>query len=148
MKKILLSTLFLFISISLYAQSYENEGVKSELEEANRSLEQAIEEKDQEAFSSIFSEDAIFKVSGYDALEGREAIVAAHRPLMEQGMRLRLETDEVIYFGDYAHMIGDYTLLTPDGQLADKGGFSTLWKKVDGKWQIYRDMTSNIIPQQ
>lgn len=148
MKNLIVSTFFVFISLSLAAQSSEEKAVRSELEEANRTLEKAIEDQDPEVFSLIFAEDAIFKVSGYDALEGRDAIVAAHRPLMEQGMKLNLETDEIIYFGDYAHMIGDYTLVAPNGQLADKGSYSTLWKKVNGKWQIYRDMTSNVNPQQ
>lgn len=148
MKKFHFLVIALFISISISAQSTPDVDVRVELEEANHSLERAIEEKDTVAFSMIFTDDAVFKLSGYEALEGREAILAAHRPLMDQGMKLKLTTDEVIHFDDYAHMIGDYSLFAPTGQQVDKGSYSTLWKKIDGKWHIYRDMTSNVAPQQ
>lgn len=147
MKKIFLLT-FIVISFSISAQSVQNGDIRLELEEANRSLEKAIEENDYDTFSMIFTDDAIFKISGQGTLEGREAILAAHRPLMEQGIQLKLDTDEVLYFGDYAHMIGDYSLIAPNGQHIDQGKYSTLWKKVDGEWQIYRDMTSNVVPLQ
>lgn len=148
MKKIYLSFALLAICFSTSAQSVEGGDVRLELEEANRNLEKAIEEKDAVVFSAIFADDAVFKMSGYEALEGRDAILAAHRPLMEQGMKLKLNTDEILHFGDYAHMTGDYSLIASNGQQVDHGSYSTLWKKVDGKWQIYRDMTSNVAPGQ
>lgn len=148
MKKGYLLLTAIIVSFSLCAQSTPDVDVKLVLDEANQKLEKAIEKKDTEAFSMVFADDAIFKLSGYEALEGREAILAAHRPLMNQGMKLKLKTDEVFHFGNYAHMTGDYILTAPNGQQVDRGNFSTLWKKVDGKWQIYRDMTSNVVPQQ
>ncbi len=143
----LLFTAFV-ITLSISAQSTEDVDIRVELEEANRTLEKAIEDKNYDAFSMVFTDDAIFKLSGYEALEGREAILSAHRPLMDQGMRLKLETDEIIHFGEYAHMIGNYSLIAPNGQEVEQGSYSTLWKKVDRKWQIYRDMTSNIASTQ
>lgn len=148
MRKIYFLITALFITFSISAQSTPDVDVRVELEEANRILEKAIEEKDHEAFSMVFTDDAVFKLSGYEALEGREAILAAHRPLMDQGMKLKLETDEVIHFGDYAHMTGGYSLIAPNGHQVDEGNYSTLWKNVNGKWQIYRDMTSNIVSTQ
>jgi ketosteroid isomerase-like protein len=45
-------------------------------------------------------------------------------------------------FGDYAHRQGSFTAKGPDGQVVVTGKFIELWKKIDGKWLIHRDMWS------
>ena len=135
--------IFLF-SFSTFAQAVNDADVRIELEEANRMLEQAVADADHEKFLDLFTDDATFKISGKELLEGRDAVLAAHRPLMDQGITLKLDTDEVLHLGNYAHMTGDYALVAPNGQQVDQGKYSTLWKKVDGEWKIFRDMTSNV----
>ena len=135
---------FFLFSLSLSAQTVNDADVRLELEEANHMLEQAVADADHEKFLRLFTDDATFKISGKEILEGREAVLAAHRPLMNQGITLKLDTDEVIHMGDYAHMTGDYALVAPNGQKVDQGKYATLWKKVDGEWKIFRDMTSNV----
>ena len=63
--------------------------------------------------------------------------------MAEQNMNLVINTEEVLDFGDYAHEIGNYEIHTKDGQKVDRGKFSTLWKKVDGEWKIFRDVISS-----
>lgn len=146
MKNYLFFTVLFLFSLSISAQAVQDADVRLELEEANRILEEAVANSDQEKFLTLFTDDATFKISGKELLEGKEAVLAAHRPLMDQGITLKLDTDEVLHLGEYAHMTGDYALVAPNGQQLDQGKYSTLWKKVNGEWKIYRDMTSSIAP--
>ncbi len=108
-------------------------------------MQKAIASGDVEKFGSFFLEDVMFKMSGQEPLSGRAAVTAAHKPMVEGGMKLFANTEEVLDFGDYAHEIGNYEIHTPDGKKVDYGHYSTLWKKVDGEWKIYRDIISTSV---
>ena len=145
MKKVLflLSAVFLFMYAGNAQISDKSSAkVKTQLEENSRKMQAAIMAGNFEEFGSYFAENVMMKMSGQEPLSGRDAVVAAHKPMVENGMKLIINTDEVMNFGNYAYELGNYEIHTPDGQKVDYGNYATLWKKEKGEWKIYRDMIS------
>ena len=128
------------ISLSSIAQSGD---ARAEIVKTAEMMQQAMQEGDFNEFGSYFTEDVMFKMSGQQPLSGRAAVTEAHKPMAEQKMKLVIKTEEVQDFGEYAHEIGNYEIHTKDGQMVDAGHYSTLWKKVNGEWKIYRDVISS-----
>ncbi|MUP46246.1 nuclear transport factor 2 family protein [Gramella sp. BOM4] len=140
MKKVILLLAVLVYAINMNAQS-----AKSSIEANAKAMQEAMENGDAEKFGSFFAEDAMFKPSGYEVIKGRQGIVSAHKPMAGSGMKLEIKTDEILDFGDYAHEMGSYKVYSPDGQVVDHGSYSTLWKKTDNGWMIYRDVVSTAV---
>ena len=140
-----LFVLLVIILFSFNAQSQDSGGAKSAIEKNSELMHDSMKKGDFEKFGSFFAEDVMFKMSGQQPLSGRAAVVQAHKPMAEQQMELIINTEEVQDFGDYAHEIGNYEIHTKDGQKVDYGHYSTLWKKIDGEWKIYRDLISTSV---
>lgn len=45
-------------------------------------------------------------------------------------------------------MKGTFELLNEEGQIVDTGTYATIWKKINGKWKLHRDVVSSSKPQQ
>ncbi|TBW28501.1 SgcJ/EcaC family oxidoreductase [Gramella sp. KN1008] len=144
-KQFVLLIAAVFIGLSAFAQS-SNSTAREIVEENSETMVDALNDGDYETFGTYFAEDAMFKLSNINALNGRKAITAAHKPMAEQKMKLIIDTEEVLDFGDYIHEIGNYKIQTQEGQTVDQGQYSTLWKKVNDSWKIYRDVVSSSMP--
>lgn len=142
-KQFLLLIVAIFISFSCFAQK-STSAAKEVIQKNSEMMKKAMKNGDFETFGSFFTEDAMFKISNHNPLSGRVAITEAHKEM--KGMNLALNIEEVIDFGDYIYEIGSYEIHTPDGQKMDHGYYGTLWKNVDGKWKIHRDMISSSTP--
>ena len=130
-------------SVAINAQTSTD--VKTQIANNSEKMSKAMDSGDLESFGAFFAEDVMFKMSGQEPLSGRKAVTEAHKPMAEQQMKLLINTEEVLDFGDFAHEIGNYELHTSDGQKVDHGHYATLWKKIDGKWKVYRDMVSSSV---
>ena len=142
-KTIILLVVAIFIGFTSFAQK-STSTAKEIVEKNSEMMKKAMKDGDFETFGSYFTDDAMFKISNHDPLSGRMAITEAHKEM--KGIDLVLNTEEVMDFGDYIYEIGSYELHTPDGQQMDHGYYSTMWKNVDGKWKIYRDVISSSTP--
>ncbi|MCG9973306.1 YybH family protein [Christiangramia crocea] len=142
-KQFLLLIVSILIGFASFAQKSTTKA-KEIVQKNSKMMEKAMKDGDFETFGSYFTEDAMFKISNHNPLSGRSAITEAHKEM--KGIELSINTEEVLDFGDYIHEIGSYELKTPDGKKMDHGYYSTLWKKEDGKWRIYRDVISSSTP--
>ena len=138
----MLLILSLFTGFTVLSQESVS-SAKEIVHENSMKMEKAMKEGDFETFGSYFSEDALFKISNHDPLNGRAAITEAHKQM--KGVKLSLNPEEVIDFGEYIYEMGSYELHTPEGEDMDHGYYSTLWKKIDGEWKIYRDVISSSV---
>lgn len=142
--KTILSSFIVFLLVVNTVNAQEDSGkVKQAIMDNCKKMEQAMDQSNYEEFGSYFTKDAMMKLTGEEPLMGRDAIVNMHKPMAEQKMKLDINTEEVYTYGDYATEIGSYKIMTADGQQVDKGYYSTLWKKSDGEWKIFRDMISS-----
>ena len=97
--------------------------------------------------AALYTEDAQLLPPDMEIVSGRAAIqefVAKTNP--PGGPEFEIATIETRVFGDYAHRQGSFTVKGPDGTPIETGKFIELWKKVDGKWLIHRDMWSSNAP--
>jgi uncharacterized protein (TIGR02246 family) len=97
--------------------------------------------------AALYSEDAQLLPPDMEIVSGRAAIqefIAKTNP--PGGPEFEIATIETRVFGDYAHRQGSFTVKGPDGTPIESGKFIELWKKVDGKWLIHRDMWSSNAP--
>lgn len=138
-----LIALFVFATFSVNAQSSD---LQEEIEGTSQKIGEAFYNGDFDTFAMYFDDDVTMKMPGHETLKGVDAVVAAHKPMAEQKMKLVLDTDEVIDLNGYAYESGNYQIQTSSGQVVDKGSYGTLWKKEDGTWKIYRDMVSTSMP--
>lgn len=146
MKKTIWFVALLVCSFSIKAQDSSN--AKASIEENSKMMQTAMESGDFEKFGSFFTEDVMFKMSGYEPLTGRAAVISAHKPMAEGGMKLVINTEEIIELGEFAHEIGNYEIHNPAGEKVDQGHYATLWKDVNGEWKIYRDVISTSVGAQ
>jgi len=97
--------------------------------------------------AALYTEDAQLLPPDMEIVSGRAAIqefVAKTNP--PGGPAFEIATVETLVFGEYAHRQGSFAVKGPDGAARETGKFLELWKKVDGKWLIHRDMWSGDAP--
>ena len=98
--------------------------------------------------AALYTEDAQLLPPDMEVVSGRAAIqefVAKNNP--PGGPAFEFATIETLVFGDFAHRQGSFTVKGPNGAAPETGKFIELWKKVDGKWLIHRDIWSrNALP--
>ncbi len=89
-----------------------------------------------------FAEDAVLKFPGEKPVKGRRAIEEVHQQMIDQGIGIRPNTQEVQASGNLAYEIGTYEMLDKQGKKIDRGHYATIWKKEGGQWKISRDIIS------
>ncbi len=97
--------------------------------------------------AALYTNDAQLLPPGMEAVSGRASIqefVARTNP--PDAPKIEFATIETLVFGDYAHRQGRYSVKGPDGAAIETGKFIELWKKVDGRWLIHREMWSPDAP--
>ncbi|MGE0031338.1 MAG: DUF4440 domain-containing protein [Steroidobacteraceae bacterium] len=102
---------------------------------------------DAAGIAALYTEDAQLLPPDLEIVSGRAAIqefFARTNPPGSAG--IEIATVETHVFGDYAHRQGSFLLKGPDGGTVRAGKFLELWKKVDGRWLIHRDMWSANAP--
>jgi ketosteroid isomerase-like protein len=120
--------------------------VEQEVRQAEIEFDRAVADGDIDRFADMVAEDAVFY--GASTLEGREAVVAAWRPLMDpdSGLSLRWSPSvvEVSASGDLGVSRGGYRLTraAEDGSISvGVGTFVTVWRRSeDGKWRAILDI--------
>jgi ketosteroid isomerase-like protein len=119
---------------------------EQEVREAEIAFDRAVADGDVAGFAEMVAEDAVF--FGASKLEGREAVVAAWRPLLDPDSNISLRWSpsvvDVSASGDLGVSRGDYRLtqVAEDGSISvGVGTFVTVWRRSeDGKWRAILDI--------
>ena len=102
---------------------------------------------DAAGLAALYTEDAQLLPPGSEIVSGRAAIQEfAAKMNPPDGPALEIATVETHVFGDYAHRQGSFRIKGVDGATTDGGKFIELWKKVDGRWLIHRDIWNSDTP--
>lgn len=97
--------------------------------------------------AALYTEDAQLLPPDAPVVSGRteirEFIARNFRP---GGAQVEVVTVETRMFGDYAHRQGSFKLGGPGRDSGATGKFLELWKKVDGRWLIHREIWNSNAP--
>lgn len=138
------SVILIAIPIFSHAQNTYDKEVRKEIQENFQHMGAAMQDGNTAKLASYFTENAFFKLPGQLPVKGREAIQKVHDGMLEQGLGIRPKTEEVQVFDEHAIELGTVDILGPDGKVAQKAYYLTLWKKSDEGWKISRDMVSGL----
>jgi ketosteroid isomerase-like protein len=59
---------------------------------------------------------------------------------------IKLDVVEADGSGDIAYEVGKYALFSKTGKMNDQGKYIVVWKKVGGRWKLYRDIFNSNMP--
>lgn len=133
------------------AQEHKEHGdhgdVKKEIAAIGAKWQAAYNAGDGAAVAALYAEDAMLFPPNAGPVAGRAAIEAFWSQAASQGASDELKTKEVFAMGDMATELGTYSATAADGSHADHGHYMVVYKKVDGKWMMYRDTWNSDMPQ-
>ena len=124
-------------------------------EQAIRSLDQQwvklIAAKNAEAIAELYAPDAAVMPPNAPLAQGREAITATWRSMMQPpGFQLTFAPTriDISKGGDMAMARGTSRLVTqaPTGAVEDRGKYVVVWRKVDGQWKAAADIFNSDLP--
>jgi uncharacterized protein (TIGR02246 family) len=110
--------------------------------------------KDFEKSMSYYADDASLLISNAPAINGKDAIRAAMKPMFDDpsfALAFQASRVEVAKSGDLGYTQGAYTMTLTDPKtkkpFTDKGKYLTAFKKqADGTWKAVADMVSSDVP--
>ena len=118
----------------------QEKDMKAEFQAMSAKWKAAYDAGDGEALGALYAKDAMLLPPNMAPVTGREAISAFWNAATEAGGTTELTVMEVHSMGDTAVELGMYSGTDADGNHADHGHYTVIWKKMDGKWMMYRDM--------
>jgi len=126
--------------------TFNLEIAKTEIEAANNEFEVLFSAADSIGVANLYTQDAKFMNNGAPAVTGKKNIQTTLSGIMKSGISsVNIQTIEVW---------GKENLLTEEGELSlfvdedvvYQGKYIVLWKKVDGKWKLFRDIFNSNLP--
>lgn len=114
--------------------------------EANGNFMAAFSAQDAEALADLYTHTAQLLPPNGDFQIGNDAVKAFWGSLFAAGFDgVVLETLEVHGNGNIVSEVGLFTLYL-NGQYFDNGKYIVVWKKVQGKWHLHRDIWNSNNP--
>ena len=105
----------------------------------------AMDARDPAAIAAISTEDGALLLANSE-VRGRAAIEAFWAENLARGNRGVVKEAEVYAQGDLGYTVGTYTVTDAGGATIDEGKYATIWRHVDGQWQIHRAIVSRKLP--
>lgn len=128
--------------------AFNLETAKAEIIAANKTFAEAFAAKDSVGLANLYTKDAKFMMQGSPAIVGRANIQSVASGFMNSGITVDLETIDVWGTEDYITEEGQVSLYAGENKV-DECKYIVLWKNVDGKWHLHRDIfNSNLAPAQ
>ena len=119
---------------------------KGEIVDANKEFSVLYAANDSIGLSQLYTQDAKFMNNGAPAVTGRKNIQSAISGIMNSGVTsVNLKTIDVWGMEDLLTEEGEISLFVEDDEVY-KGKYIVLWKKVDGKWKLFRDIFNSNLP--
>ncbi len=124
-------------------QAFDARAAREEIEAKNKKLMAFVAAGDSSGISSLYTADAKLMFSGKPAIVGREAIKATFSEILRSGVsKIELKTKDVFGAGDMLAEEGEVTIYVNDTAVAEEK-YIILWKKVDGEWELFRDIANS-----
>ena len=119
---------------------------KKEIEDVNQNFMNLLAKADSVGIANLYSTDARFMNAGMPAVQGRANIQKLMSGFIQTGItKVDIRLKDVFGTEELLAEEGDYTLYVKDKAIADEK-YIVLWKKEDGKWKLFRDISNSNRP--
>ena len=116
---------------------------KKEIEEANRKFMELVAKGDTIGIANLYTTDAKLMFAGAPSVDGKANINSVFAGILKSGVtKVDLKTIEVFGTEELLAEEGKVTIFVKDKAVAEEKSL-VLWKKEDGKWKLFRDMTNS-----
>jgi len=113
---------------------------------ANKDFMDFFSKADSIALADLYTQDAKFMNNGAPAITGKKNIQSALAGIMNSGITyVNLKTIDVWGMENFITEEGELTLFVDEKEVY-QGKYIVLWKKVDGKWKLFRDIFNSNLP--
>ncbi len=106
----------------------------------------ALDAKDSAAIAAMYTEDSALLPPNSETVSGRAAIEAFWGEFLASGISGVAKDAEVYAHSDLGYTVGTFTATDAGGATIDEGKYVVIWRNVDGKWQMHRDMWNSNLP--
>jgi len=106
----------------------------------------ALDAQDPAGLAAIYAEDGALLPPNSETMSGRAAIEAYWTEFQASGIGIEIKDTEVYAQGDVGYKVGTFTATDPGGATIDEGKYVEIWRHVDGKWQLHRDIWNSDLP--
>jgi uncharacterized protein (TIGR02246 family) len=122
--------------------------VRAAIEAGNKKFIDGAAKGDASLIATAYTADAQAFPPNSDVVRGRAAIEKLWKSVLDSGIgAFELVTTEVESQGNLAYEVGTYVMKMKDGKVADRGKYCVVWKKVNGKWLLHRDIWTTNLPE-
>jgi ketosteroid isomerase-like protein len=136
---------YAILSPAVHAQ--QPAAARAAIDAANKQFIAAGAKGDAAGIASVYSEDANAFPPNEPIVKGRAAIQKMWQGAIDMGVaKIDLTTTEVEADGKLAYESGTYAMLDKAGKALDRGKYCVVWKNVNGKWMLHRDIWSTDLP--
>lgn len=134
-------------SILIINCSQTSKDVTNEIVEANKVFAEFFNAHNGKAIGELYTENGRLFPANSPVIEGREAIGSFWNAVFGMGIdNATLTTVHVESYENTAIEEGVYNLFDASDNKLDEGKYIIIWKNIDGKWHLDRDIFSSNIP--
>lgn len=102
---------------------------------------------DAKGLAELYTESGQILPPNYGVVEGGQAIQEFWQGAMDFGLKsAKFKLVEIEAFGDAGYLVGKYEMYDDEEQLVDEGKWVSIFKMVEGKWKVHRDIWSTNLP--
>ena len=147
------------VAITIIFSSCSNEAAKTEtavfsldsakaaIAASNKIFGECWATGDSTKFANCYAPDACINPPNMPKMCGSAAITAFFNGGVKMGLKNIVITTEEVFGGkDGVIETGTYDMQVANNVSAEKGKFIVMWKEVDGKWKMYRDVWNSDAP--
>ena len=121
--------------------------VYDEIAAANEVFMTAFRQGDAAGLANLYTEDWQLLPPNGDFVTGYQELEGFWAAAMNMGFKeAKLEIVEVDPCADTAIEVSKFTMLGEAGQVLDEGKYIVIWKHLDGKWLLHRDIFNSSMP--
>ena len=142
MKKLIILMFVLWTVGCMQVPQTDLEGLKA-MEDIWQS---AYDAKDPAGLAAIYAEDGALLPPNSEMANGRAAIEAYWAEFQASGIGAEITDTEVYAHSDLGYTVGTFIATDADGATIDEGKYVVIWRNVDGKWQMHRDIWNSSRP--
>lgn len=114
---------------------------------ANNQFMEAFKNGDAAALAALYTKDGQVLPPNSDLVIGQQAIQDFWQALIDMGIKqAKLEIIEVDSYNDTAIEVSKFMLLGEGEQVLNHGKYIVIWKQINGRWKLHRDIFNSSMP--